>query len=232
MDENKICFITCVNDEAMYEESLLYVRRLIVPEHMEVEFLPIRNAVSMAAGYNLAMKKSDAKYKVYLHQDVLLLHQDFLVDIVNLFQENESVGMLGVIGCQKLPASGVWWGADRLYGRVLHAPEPESISPAICMDIEGEFCRADVVDGLLLVTQYDILWREDLFDGWHFYDASQCFEFRRQGYEVIIPRQIEDWCMHLVKQKPLGLVYAKYCDVFLKEYRADMAGISLSVASK
>ena len=26
------------------------------------------------------------------------------------------------------------------------------------------------VDGLLMATQYDIPWREDLFDGWDFYD--------------------------------------------------------------
>lgn len=228
MDENKICFITCVNDEAVYEESLLYVKRLVVPENMQVEFLPVRNALSMAAGYNLAMQKSDAKYKIYLHQDVLLLKKDLLKNILDLFKMQWAAGMLGVIGCKELPASGVWWGAGRLYGRVLHAPEPESISPAICMDIEGAFCRAAAVDGLLLATQYDVLWREDLFDGWHFYDTSQCFEFRRQGYEVIIPRQREDWCMHLVKQKPLGLIYAKYCDVFLGEYRADLEAALLA----
>ena len=228
MDENKICFITCVNDEAVYEESLLYVKRLVVPENMQVEFLPVRNALSMAAGYNLAMQKSDAKYKIYLHQDVLLLKKDLLKNILDLFKMQRTAGMLGVIGCKELPASGVWWGAGRLYGRVLHAPEPESISPAICMDIEGDFCRAAAVDGLLLATQYDVLWREDLFDGWHFYDTSQCFEFRRQGYEVIIPRQREDWCMHLVKQKPLGLIYAKYCDVFLGEYRADLEAALLA----
>ena len=32
-------------------------------------------------------------------------------------------------------------------------------------------------DGLLLATQYDIDWREDLFENWHFYDISQCMEF-------------------------------------------------------
>ena len=41
---------------------------------------------------------------------------------------------------------------------------------------------ADALDGILLATAYDIPWREDLFDGWHFYDISQCYEFRKAGY--------------------------------------------------
>ena len=36
----------------------------------------------MTSGYNNAMKKTDAKYKVYLHQDVFILNHNFLMDIL------------------------------------------------------------------------------------------------------------------------------------------------------
>ena len=217
MDEMKICFITCVSDEELYAESLLYLRQLEVPENMKVQFLPVRGAASMADGYNRAMKMSEAKYKVYLHQDVLLVKRDFIWKICTIFQQ-PAIGLIGLIGCKKLTASGVWWDGEMLYGRVLHAPEPESIVPSICEEVTGEFCEAAVVDGIILATQYDLSWRADIFDGWHFYDTAQCLEFRRHGYTVVIPQQKEDWCIHLAKQKPLRLVYWDYQKRFLQEY--------------
>ena len=43
-------------------------------------------------------------------------------------------------------------------------------------------------------TLYDAI--KDLFDGWDFYDISQCQEFRRTGYKVVVPKQEEAWCIH------------------------------------
>ena len=125
-DDSKIAFITCTNNEEWYDECLLYLKSLEIPEHMTAEFLPIRGAASMAAGYNQGMKATDAKYKVYLHQDVLLVKKDFVRKVLDIFKE-PSIGAIGMIGCRSLPATGVWWDGMRRYGRVLHACEPESI---------------------------------------------------------------------------------------------------------
>lgn len=43
------------------------------------------------------------------------------------------------------------------------------------------YIKVSAIDGLFMATQYDIKWREDLLDGFHFYDVSQCFEFAQQG---------------------------------------------------
>ena len=58
---DKICFITCVNDEDWYSECLLYLQHLEMPEGMQAEYLPIRGAKSMCAGYNEGLRRSDAK---------------------------------------------------------------------------------------------------------------------------------------------------------------------------
>lgn len=41
------------------------------------------------------------------------------------------------------------------------------------------FQEVEALDGLLIATQYDLPWREGLFQGWDIYDISQCTEFRR-----------------------------------------------------
>ena len=69
-DDEKIAFITCVNDEEKYEECLLYLRHLRLPRGMAAEYIPVRGAASMASGYNEAMRGSSARYKVYLHQGI------------------------------------------------------------------------------------------------------------------------------------------------------------------
>lgn len=57
----------------------------------------------------------------------------------------------------------------------------------------SEACtEAFAVDGMLIMTQYDIPWREDLFHKWDFYDISQCHEFRRKGYKVVVLSEPDD----------------------------------------
>ena len=74
VDKNKICFIICVNNDFFYRECVKYIRWLELPEGMELEILEIRDAKSMASGYQRGMEQSNAKYKVYMHQDLSLIH--------------------------------------------------------------------------------------------------------------------------------------------------------------
>lgn len=60
----------------------------------------------------------------------------------------------------------------------------------------GEYQEVQVLDGVFLATSKDIDWREDLFNNWHYYDIAQSFEFQRQGYKVVIPKQRMPWVLH------------------------------------
>ena len=219
---DKICFITCVNDEDWYSECLLYLQHLEMPEGIQAEYLPIRGAKSMCAGYNEGLRRSDAKYKVYLHQDTLVVNKQLVRDLKALFAD-ESIGAVGVIGCRNLPRSGIWWDGMRTYGRVLHACEPESVVDSVGMQPEGAYMEVEAVDGLFIAMQYDIPWREELFTGWHLYDTSICKEVQRSGKRVVVPNQTEEfWCIHCPKEKPLASDYRGYQKTFLKEYGAEL----------
>ncbi|MBR2214967.1 MAG: glycosyltransferase family protein [Selenomonadaceae bacterium] len=221
-DEHKIAFITCVNDEDWYSEALLYLKNLAIPEDMTAEYIPVRGAASMCAGYNSGMRQSEAKYKVYLHQDTLVVNKNLAQDLRKLFAD-ETIGAVGVIGCRCLPKSGVWWDGLRSYGRVLHACEPESVVDSHCMEPPGDYMEVEAVDGLFIATQYDLPWREDIFTGWHLYDTSLCKEMQRLGYKVVVPNQEADfWCIHCPKEKPLASAYRGYQKAFLREYGAEL----------
>ena len=195
MSDRMFCFIICSNDQLYTRECLYYINHLNVPEGYEAEVLTIQDADSMTSGYNEGMRYSDAKYKVYLHQDVFITNRDFMQDCLNIFQSDARIGMIGNVGVGKMPSSGIMWEADR-FGKVYEQHNYETVLLSYDIKNGKDYMEAEAIDGFLMVTQYDIEWREDLFDKWDFYDASQSMEFIRRGYKVVIPKMDEPWCVH------------------------------------
>jgi len=215
VNDKKICFIMCVNDKLYEEECIRYIQKLNVPEGYEVEQLSIWDAPSMAAGYNEGMRQSDAKYKVYLHQDVFVVYQNFIYELLKIFSRDSKIGMIGMVGSPVLPMEGVMWAGARI-GELFTSNVKEA-GPALIGEVRAPYEQVEAVDGLLIATQKDLPWREDIFTGWDFYDISQSMEYRKAGYKVVVPQMKYPWCLH-----DDGFVnletYFKWRDVFLKEY--------------
>ncbi len=174
-------------------EAIFFIQQLNVPQGFTIDILTIWDASSIASGYNEGMEASDAKYKVYLHQDVLIIDKDFISKILNVF-EDKSVGMIGVVGCPELPENKVMWYAPRV-GQIF---EDNAIGMSLIkfQDVKGDYQSVEAIDGALMATQYDIRWREDIFNKWDFYDVSQSLEFIRCGYKVVVPGTEKPWCIH------------------------------------
>lgn len=216
LDPNTFCFILCSNNKTYLEECLYYISLLHVPEGYCVDIISIPDATSMTSGYNEAMAASNAKYKIYLHQDVFILYSDFLQAILDIFQYDSTIGMIGMVGTVNLPCGAVMWFGPRegqLYG--LHQPAYEYTSYHYHLS-EGLHV-AEAIDGLMMITSVDLPWREDKFDGWDFYDISQSLEFRKAGYKIVVPEQSNPWCMH--DDEILNLArYNHYRKICIMEY--------------
>jgi hypothetical protein len=214
MNDKKICFISCVNNEDYEQEEMRYLANLSIPDGYETEFLSIRDAASMTSGYNEGMRASDAKYKVYLHQDVFIVNRHFIYDILEVFKDPR-IGMLGMIGAPKMPENAIIWTGvkvGQLYLNTIY-----SSGKANSEVMKEAYVEVEAVDGVLMATQYDIPWREDLFQKWDFYDISQSAEFRRAGYQVVVPRQEEPWCLHDADLNNLANYYHER-KIYLREY--------------
>lgn len=214
MNERKICFILCTNNELYERECISYIEELHVPEGYEREIVPVKGAKSMTSGYNQAMKESDAKYKVYLHQDVFIVYPGFIEEILGLFQEKE-IGMIGMVGSLEAEKTGVMWYGKRV--GMIHSNSVYFADSYLFGKVEGKYQEVGAVDGLLIATQYDLDWREELFQGWDFYDMSQSMEFRKNGYKVVVPAMERPWCIHDDGILNLSNYYSER-EIFLKEY--------------
>ncbi len=214
MNNKKFCFIMCANNKPYEQEALTYISRLHIPEGYDLDCISIWDAKSMTSGYNEAMAASDAKYKIYMHQDVFIINRDFLYELLDIFH-NPTIGMVGLVGAPEMPENAVMWNEKEigrvLTNRIYHTYNLEYD------DAAAPFQSVDAIDGLLMATQYDIPWREDLFKHWDFYDASQSFEFKRAGYKVVVPYMKDSWAIHddgFINLK----TYYEDRKLFVKEY--------------
>lgn len=221
MNEKKFCFIICTNSQMFYEECMRYIQRLVIPEGYDVDVIRVTDAASITMGYNQGMKASDAKYKIYMHQDVFILYPYLLQSILDIFESDEKIGMIGMIGAEKMAVDGVMWHTWRkgeLYeGEMEDRYEGFSYS-SYQYSVSDGLWNVEAADGLMLITSKDVKWREDLFDGWDYYDVSQSFEMIRAGYKVVVPVQRIPWCLH-----DDGMVlnlrnHNKYRRICLQEY--------------
>ena len=194
------------------QECMKYIERLYIPEVHEIETILIDDAASMTEGYNRAMASSDAGYKIYLHQDLFIVNRYFLYNILDIFESDDSISMIGMVGSPILPDNAIMWNGHRV-GKLWNETAPESYDESID---ELSFTEVAAVDGA--ITSKDIRWRDDIFDGFDFYDVSQSLEHRRKGYKVVVPKQSSAWCIHDdgVIMNLMG--YDPYRQKLLKEY--------------
>lgn len=217
MKENRIAFIICSNNIEIRIEITKYINRVILPKGYEKDIIVIEDATSMTEGYNRALKQSDAKYKIYMHHDIFLINSTFLEEAIRIFMQNPQVGLLGVIGCKRLSRSGIWWEGEKTIGRVIE-DKLECLTTLDLGEVTGDFEEVQALDGQFLMTQYDIPWREDVCQGWHFYDTSQCLEFAKAGYKVAVVNQRKPWLIHECGMD-FNTGYEEERDKFLREYK-------------
>lgn len=179
----------------------------------------------MAAGYQQAMEASNAKYKIYLHQDVFVINSRLISNLLDIFQTDAKIGMIGLAGAAKLRQDKpAWWISEpsALFGTCYTRLSENEMVRHYYGEVPGglgAYVSVAAIDGLFMATQYDLPWRADLFHGWHFYDISQSQEFINAGYKVVIPYQQEPWVIHDCGRKELGDNFYDSMNIFKDNYR-------------
>lgn len=220
MNEKKICFIWNVQSEEYYRESEKYVDSLIVPQGFEIDKVVVHDK-NYAKAYNIAMTSSDAKYKVYLQDTIFIINKKFIHDFLQILQDDE-VGLVGILGAKTIPTSGIWQESRHKVGKQYLGNSDKIESIAFGDVVVENYEEVKALDGVLLVSQQDILWRQDIFTGRYYYDSAQCAEFAKQGYKLVVANQENPWCLHDVIEKDSKEEFETSREHFLDEYSSDI----------
>lgn len=234
MNEQKFCFIICTNNDLLLGEAIHYINHIHIPEGYEIDILTITAADSMTKGYQEAMTGSDAKYKIYMHQDVFILNKNILYDLLSIFQSDPKIGLIGMVGYDTVSPDGIMWHARNREGN-LYQYHPESVYPPLqqyqyLLSQDG-FSYVALVDGFFMATSHDLPWNTELLTGWDFYDAFQSMNFLQHEYKIAVPHQTHPWCMH-DDNKTVNLSnYNKYRHIFIHIYKNYLGKPYSSIAS-
>lgn len=221
MNEHKFCFIICTNNDLYLNECIHYIEHLAVPKGYEIDLLTIQDAKSMTQGYNEAMSCTDAKYKIYMHQDVFILNHNFLKDLLSIFHSDKQIGMIGMVGYENISADGLMWHGKRKGD--LYKNNPVSSYPPLSeyhySIREDYYSFVAEIDGFLMATACDLPWNTHEVTGWDFYDAFHSMNYLINGYKIAVPYQTHPWCMH-----DDGVIlnmtnYNQYRMIFMEKYQ-------------
>ena len=158
MNDKKIAVIAQFG-EAKHSAIRSHLDEINVPQGYEVELIEVPSGGAVAATYQHAMETSDAKYKVYLSSGSILLRPSFFHDMLHLFVQDPSIGVMGLVGTEQLSTTGMLENSAFLKGKFLFSDGNHFDG----VNIEKTSEDVMVVGGYLIATQYDIPWRKDLF---------------------------------------------------------------------
>ncbi len=177
MDDKKICFIACVDN---YKNDYLSEKicNLHVPEGYTVEYFGVTEATSMCSGYNEAASISDAKFKIYIRQDIEFCNYNLIDDLLNIFNSSSKIGIVGTVGVDRMPVDMV------VEHGIMYGPDSDKT-----ILVDNKFMEVLAVTGNFVATQVDLLWDEKNIDDWYFYALSHCALMRQNGYKIVVPGQ-------------------------------------------
>jgi hypothetical protein len=191
--KKKIAVISCVNDNKKYDVMRSSLGSTDVANRYHVNFYPIYDAKSMSDGYNRGINQSYlySDYIIYVHQDVEFLNSEWIDSAISLI-DSGSLNLVGVVGCEKLPDSLVFW-EGKCFGKILEDRGGGKSLLNFGYKDNG-FAEVDMIDGLIMMTNKPLSWPE--ISGFHFYDLLMSQKFKKNGMKVGIPNHTGESLCH------------------------------------
>ena len=172
-----------VRAEAMYHRLFAEVAH---------EIIVIRDARSLAEGYNRALRQARHGIVLLVHDDVTILSPDFAARLLLAISRHD---LVGVAGTRKL-VGGAWHlaGHPHLAGQIGMPGGDGGYAVTLYEVMERETKGLQALDGLLLATHRDTALRlgfdEASFDGWHLYDLDFSLRASQEGLDCAACNEI------------------------------------------
>lgn len=193
MNPNKFCFVLTGHVPAVIEEMQRYIDALEVPEDCEVETIVMPVGLRRAEACQQAMKRTDAKYKIYIAEGVFPIHRRMLSELMEKFRSNPKLGILGIAGAAYVPIAVDWRKAVERFGAYIERTGNSRITH-LPPSANERIVPAQILSGYFLATQYDVDWDTGLPDD-ALIGEAQTLRFIQAGYQAGIPRSTEPWCL-------------------------------------
>lgn len=189
-----ISIIICSRTPAISKDLSENIQNTVGCDHELVIIDNSENAYSIFEAYNLGIKQSKGEYLCFAHDDILFHTKGWGLLVLNIFDQNKKLGLLGVAGAKtktKMPSA--WWdcpdGDKLLYLR-------QHLRDGSIDDWKKGFADKNIekvvaIDGVFMIAKRDKRFRfQKSFKGFHCYDLNISFEYIKLGYTIMVSNLI------------------------------------------
>ena len=172
------------------------LQALHLPAGYEAELFTLTAGKPYAVQANKALTLSDAKYKIYINDDMCLVQPRFFGELLAIFK-NAAVGMIGAWGSQSLPVDGNVLSSVYKRGAV-YVPAEDGFSELRFGDATGKAADVRCILPSFFATQWDISWDES-YEKQYYAVLAHCRAFEEEGGRIVVPLTKNIWCAYQVK---------------------------------
>lgn len=152
------------------------------------------NQYSIFEAYNLGIGRSKGDFLCFMHDDILLHTLNWGLLVMNIFEQNKQLGLLGIAGAKsktKMPSA--WWNCpeeDKLFYLRQH------VRDGSIEDREKGFTdkyreKVVAIDGVFMIAKRDKRFRfQEALKGFHCYDLNISFDYIKLGYTIMVSNLI------------------------------------------
>jgi glycosyltransferase involved in cell wall biosynthesis len=175
--------------------------------------------------YNKLAAKAQYPYLCFLHEDLIFTTANWGEALVELFEKNKKVGLVGIAGGKyKSKLFSGWYsgyiGMD--FYRITHRDESEDILLSNPPDWGGNEQEVTCIDGVFMLCLKQAWQRnkfdEELLKGFHFYDIDFSLRVSR-SYKVIVTNMVD--VIHLTVGGDYGDKWVEQAIIY-HEYAAEL----------
>lgn len=167
-----------------------------------------KNDKTIFQAYNEGISRAKGDILCFMHEDIEFLSEGWGKKVYSHFEDN-SLGLLGVVGGHCLPSCPCsWWSAGINSGRIWQGRKLEEY--AAYLKESETAVQVAAVDGLWMciprVLFDNICFDDNTFKGFHSYDTDICMQVTSIGYEIRVAFDIN------IRHNSNGAINRQYFD--------------------
>ena len=154
------------------------------------------NRYSIFEAYNEGIRRAKGEILCFMHDDVLFQSIGWGNVIINHFNEDERIGLIGFAGTHFLPNTPMYWYSSPFVSQRNLNNDHGAVAEHYHEEWFGseDIIEAVAVDGFCMFARKDMFERiafdDKTYKGFHLYDMDICMQAIAAGYKVCICRDV------------------------------------------
>lgn len=198
----KILFIIHKSTEGAYKECIRSIEVLKRPSTYVIKCVSYgADVFSSGDAYAVAYQSEAPDISVLIDDTMLFVDDNFLNKIVEIFQSDFSVGLIGIKGAAAMPGSGVIDDAEDVYGGFYEMNCNQDVIEKKYASISADYIQVEAISSIMVVVRgYLPVWAGI---------SSRCIGEVMSvvasiyGYKAVVPQNAHYWCFSTIPEAKL-----------------------------